>query len=37
MALDDLKRVRHSIGCAVGADKVPAVRAAARAATSTPS
>jgi len=31
MALDDLKRVRHCIGCAVGADKVPAVRAAARA------
>lgn len=31
MALEDLKRVRHCIGCAVGVEKVPAIRAAARA------
>lgn len=30
MGLDDLKRVPHAIGCAVGAEKVPAIRAAAR-------
>ena len=30
MGLDDLKRVPPRIGCAVGAEKVPAIRAAAR-------
>jgi DNA-binding transcriptional regulator LsrR (DeoR family) len=31
MALEELKRVPHCIGCAVGVEKVPAIRAAARA------
>ncbi len=31
MRLEDLTRVPHAIGCAVGADRVPAIRAAARA------